>query len=67
MQADHYKVIRAIGAASTVLLKNTGGALPLNLKSIRRAYSDLLASPCGMLTSRRCRPEHHRFRRGPEP
>ncbi|KAI0757179.1 beta-glucosidase [Daedaleopsis nitida] len=29
VQADHKNVIRSIGAASTVLLKNTGGALPL--------------------------------------
>ncbi|KAJ7902731.1 glycoside hydrolase family 3 protein [Mycena olivaceomarginata] len=29
VQADHYKVVREIGAASTVLLKNTNGALPL--------------------------------------
>ncbi|KAJ6617970.1 beta-glucosidase [Mycena sp. CBHHK59/15] len=29
VQEDHYKVVREIGAASTVLLKNTGGALPL--------------------------------------
>ncbi|KAJ7207949.1 glycoside hydrolase family 3 protein [Mycena pura] len=29
VQADHYKVVREIGAASTVLLKNTGAALPL--------------------------------------
>lgn len=29
VQADHYKVVREIGAASTVLLKNVKGALPL--------------------------------------
>ncbi|KAJ7119502.1 glycoside hydrolase family 3 protein [Mycena epipterygia] len=29
VQEDHYKVVREIGAASTVLLKNTGAALPL--------------------------------------
>ncbi|KAJ7262759.1 beta-glucosidase [Mycena haematopus] len=29
VQEDHHKVVREIGAASTVLLKNTGGALPL--------------------------------------
>jgi beta-glucosidase len=29
VQADHYKVVREIGAASTVLLKNTDEALPL--------------------------------------
>ncbi len=30
VQADHYKVVREIGAAGSVLLKNTGHALPLN-------------------------------------
>ncbi|KAA8905769.1 extracellular beta-glucosidase/cellulase BGL3 precursor [Sphaerosporella brunnea] len=30
VQADHYKVIRDIGAKSAVLLKNVGGALPLH-------------------------------------
>jgi len=29
VQADHYKIVRKIGAASSVLLKNTGNALPL--------------------------------------
>ncbi|KAI0324819.1 glycoside hydrolase [Cubamyces sp. BRFM 1775] len=29
VQADHYKVVREIGAAGTVLLKNVGAALPL--------------------------------------
>jgi beta-glucosidase len=29
VQDDHYKVVREIGAASTVLLKNKRGALPL--------------------------------------
>ncbi|KAJ7280312.1 glycoside hydrolase family 3 protein [Mycena rebaudengoi] len=29
VQADHHELVREIGAASTVLLKNTGGALPL--------------------------------------
>ena len=29
VQADHFKVVREIGAASTVLLKNVGDALPL--------------------------------------
>jgi beta-glucosidase len=36
VQADHYKLIREIGAASTVLLKNTDGALPLNLSKYNR-------------------------------
>ncbi|KAF7290649.1 Glycoside hydrolase family 3 protein [Mycena indigotica] len=30
VQEDHHKVVRKIGAASTVLLKNTNNALPLN-------------------------------------
>ncbi|KAG1762842.1 glycoside hydrolase family 3 protein [Suillus occidentalis] len=30
VQADHYKLVREIGAAGTVLLKNKNGALPLN-------------------------------------
>ena len=30
MQADHADLIRTIGAASTVLLKNNNNALPLN-------------------------------------
>ena len=29
VQADHFKVVREIGAAGTVLLKNVAGALPL--------------------------------------
>ncbi|KAJ7720754.1 beta-glucosidase [Mycena maculata] len=36
VQADHYKVIREIGAASAILLKNTDGALPLSVKNIKR-------------------------------
>ncbi|KAJ8587371.1 glycoside hydrolase family 3 protein [Rhizopogon salebrosus TDB-379] len=30
VQADHYKLVREIGAAGTVLLKNDNGTLPLN-------------------------------------
>ena len=30
VQEDHFKVVREIGAAGTVLLKNVAGALPLN-------------------------------------
>ncbi|CCM01674.1 uncharacterized protein FIBRA_03737 [Fibroporia radiculosa] len=30
VQADHYKLVREIGGAGAVLLKNTDGALPLN-------------------------------------
>jgi len=36
VQADHFKLIREIGGASTILLKNTNGALPLNLDKIKR-------------------------------
>ncbi|KAJ7833847.1 glycoside hydrolase superfamily [Mycena olivaceomarginata] len=36
VQADHFKLIREIGAASTVLLKNTGNALPLRVKTLKR-------------------------------
>ncbi|KAF5376043.1 hypothetical protein D9615_007662 [Tricholomella constricta] len=41
VQDDHYKLVREIGAASTVLLKNVGGALPLKRpRSIFMAGSD---------------------------
>ncbi|KAF8160393.1 beta glucosidase [Mycena galopus ATCC 62051] len=36
VQGDHYKTIRQIGAASTILLKNTNHALPLAVKNIKR-------------------------------
>ncbi|KAJ6468264.1 glycoside hydrolase superfamily [Mycena sanguinolenta] len=36
VQGDHYKLIREIGAASTILLKNTDGALPLQVKNLKR-------------------------------
>ncbi|KAJ7762672.1 glycoside hydrolase superfamily [Mycena metata] len=36
VQSDHYKIIRQIGAASTILLKNTKNALPLSVKNIKR-------------------------------
>ncbi|KAJ7625259.1 beta-glucosidase [Mycena polygramma] len=36
VQADHYKLIRQIGAASTILLKNTKNALPLTVKNLKR-------------------------------
>ncbi|KAJ7857363.1 glycoside hydrolase superfamily, partial [Mycena leptocephala] len=36
VQDDHYKLIREIGAASTILLKNTNRALPLKVKEIKR-------------------------------
>jgi beta-glucosidase len=37
VQADHYKLIREIGAASTILLKNANNALPLEVKHMKRA------------------------------
>ncbi|KAG6849374.1 hypothetical protein H0H93_008978 [Arthromyces matolae] len=41
VQDDHYKLVREIGAASTVLLKNTNAALPLKRpRSIFLAGSD---------------------------
>lgn len=36
VQGNHGKLIREIGGASTVLLKNTNGVLPLDVKSFRR-------------------------------
>ncbi|KAJ7477444.1 glycoside hydrolase superfamily [Mycena latifolia] len=36
VQADHFKLIREIGAASTILLKNMHSALPLAVKNIKR-------------------------------
>ncbi|KAJ7861767.1 glycoside hydrolase superfamily [Mycena leptocephala] len=36
VQADHFKLIRQIGAASTILLKNTKSALPLKVKNLKR-------------------------------
>jgi beta-glucosidase len=38
VQSDHYKLIRKIGAASTILLKNTNGALPLKVKNLKREF-----------------------------
>lgn len=41
VQDDHYKLVRQIGAASTVLLKNERGALPLKKpRNILLAGSD---------------------------
>jgi beta-glucosidase len=42
VQADHFKLIREIGAASTVLLKNTGNALPLRVKNLKRGFLSLI-------------------------
>jgi beta-glucosidase len=39
VQADHFKLIRQIGAASTILLKNTKSALPLSVKNLKRTLS----------------------------
>ncbi|KAF7303827.1 Beta-glucosidase [Mycena indigotica] len=36
VQGHHYKVIREIGAASAILLKNTNNALPLSVKNFKR-------------------------------
>ncbi|KAJ7475177.1 glycoside hydrolase family 3 protein [Mycena galericulata] len=48
VQDDHYKVVREIGAASTILLKNTGGALPLTRpRSIVLVGSDAGPSKIG--------------------
>ncbi|KIJ29627.1 glycoside hydrolase family 3 protein [Sphaerobolus stellatus SS14] len=44
VQADHFKLIRKISAASTVLLKNTNNALPLNAKKIKSTPSSHVAS-----------------------
>ncbi|CAK5281386.1 unnamed protein product [Mycena citricolor] len=36
VQGNHYKLIRQIAAAGTILLKNNKGALPLNVHNIKR-------------------------------
>jgi beta-glucosidase len=36
VQADHGKLVRELGAASNVLLKNTKGALPINPKKVKK-------------------------------
>jgi len=41
VQADHFKLIREIGAASTILLKNANATLPLNLHHIKLKISAL--------------------------
>ncbi|KAF7314428.1 Fn3-like domain-containing protein [Mycena kentingensis (nom. inval.)] len=43
VQSDHYKLIREIGAASAILLKNAKNALPLRVKNLRRMVSVFLA------------------------
>ncbi|KLT38343.1 putative beta-glucosidase [Cutaneotrichosporon oleaginosum] len=48
VQDDHYKLIRLMGAASTVLLKNTDGALPLKKpRSIALIGEDMGPAPNG--------------------
>src|SRR5258708_21754273 len=48
VQDDHKTLIRTIGAASTVLLKNVRGQLPLgNLKTIALVGSDAVPNPNG--------------------
>ncbi|KZP32329.1 glycoside hydrolase family 3 protein [Athelia psychrophila] len=57
VQGNHASLIRTIGAASTVLLKNTGGALPLKApKSIAIIGSDAGPNPSGIngCTDRSC-------------
>ncbi|KAI9362167.1 glycoside hydrolase superfamily [Pilaira anomala] len=36
VQADHFKLVRELGAASSVLLKNTKGALPIDSKKVKK-------------------------------
>jgi len=48
VQADHYKIVRQIGSASTVLLKNLRSTLPLNKpKSLAIIGSDARPSVGG--------------------
>ncbi|KAF8328931.1 glycoside hydrolase family 3 protein [Cantharellus anzutake] len=49
VQSDHKKLIRSIGAASTVLLKNAGSQLPLgdNVRSVAVVGSDAGPNPKG--------------------
>lgn len=50
VQGDHYKVIREIGSASTVLLKNNNATLPLSADKIKRTFGFTLAYPLSSLT-----------------
>ncbi|KAJ6524599.1 glycoside hydrolase superfamily [Mycena vulgaris] len=57
VQGDHYKLIREIGAASTILLTNTKGALPLKVNDLRRIGifgSDAGPNPDGPNGCREC-------------
>ncbi|KAJ7079898.1 glycoside hydrolase superfamily [Mycena epipterygia] len=50
VQSDHFKLIREIGAASTILLKNKNGTLPLKVQKIKRIGifgSDAGPNPAG--------------------
>ncbi|TDL23295.1 glycoside hydrolase family 3 protein [Rickenella mellea] len=48
VQGDHFQIVRDIGSASTVLLKNVNGALPLNKpRSIVLIGSDAAPQPGG--------------------
>jgi beta-glucosidase len=50
VQADHYKLIREIGSASTVLLKNTNKTLPIDFSKVKNLGifgSDAGANPDG--------------------
>jgi len=45
VQEDHWKLVRKLGAASMVLLKNVGGALPLGKKDRNIAIIGSAAGP----------------------
>lgn len=45
VQGDHYKLIREIGSASTVLLKNSNNALPIDFTKVKRL--DIFGSDAG--------------------
>ncbi|KAF8160392.1 glycoside hydrolase superfamily [Mycena galopus ATCC 62051] len=62
-QGDHYKLIRQVGAASTILLKNTNNALPLVVKNIKTYISSRPLIPTvATLTSIILRNRNIRFR-----
>ena len=54
VQKGHYKLIREIGAASTILLKNPNGTLPFNVANVQRwgIYGSECASLCSPSSSR---------------
>lgn len=51
VQSDHFKIVREIGAASTVLLKNVANALPLR-QPRSLAIIGALLSQFGLATCR---------------